>query len=44
VTPNNTYTFTVTGIDQEGNAASNTNSTTSTNPAVTLTVTSPPAN
>ncbi len=41
VTPNNTYTFTVTGIDHEGNAASNTDSTTSANPSVTLTVTSP---
>ena len=41
VTPNNTYTFTVTGVDAEGNAASNTGSTTTTNPSVTLTVTSP---
>lgn len=44
VTPNNSYTFTVTGIDHEGNAASNTNSTTSANPSVTLTVTSPTTN
>ncbi len=41
VTPNNTYTFTVSGIDHEGNAASNTDSTTSANPSVTMTVTSP---
>ncbi len=41
VTPNNTYTFTVTGVDSEGNAASNTGSTTTANPSVTLTVTSP---
>ena len=44
VTPNGTYTFTVTGVDDEGNAASNTESNTTTNPSVTLTVTSPPAN
>ena len=44
VTPNNTYSFTVTGIDHEGNAASNTNSTTSANPSVSLTVTSPTTN
>ena len=44
VTPNNTYSFTVTGIDFEGNAASNTNSTTSANPSVTLTVNSPTTN
>ncbi len=41
VTPNNTYTFTVTGVDADGNAASNTESTTTANPSVTLTVTSP---
>jgi hypothetical protein len=41
VTPNDTYTFTVTGVDAEGNAASNTGSTTTANPSVTLTVTSP---
>ena len=40
VTPNNTYTFTITGVDAEGNISSNT--TTSTNPSVSLTVTSPP--
>jgi hypothetical protein len=40
VTPNNTYTFTVTGVDADGNVASNT-STTTTN-SVSLTVTSPP--
>jgi len=41
VTPNNAYTFTVTGVDADGNIASNTDSTTSSNPTVTLTVTSP---
>jgi len=41
VVPNNTYTFTVTGVDAEGNSASNTGSSTSQNPSVTLTVTSP---
>jgi len=40
VTPNNSYTFTVTGVDTEGNISSNT--TTTTNPSVSLTVTSPP--
>jgi hypothetical protein len=40
VTPNNSYTFTITGVDDEGNISSNT--TTSTNPSVSLTVTSPP--
>ena len=40
VTPNNTYTFTITGVDSDGNISSNT--TTSTNPSVSLTVTSPP--
>jgi hypothetical protein len=39
ITPDNTYTFTVTGVDAAGNVASNTGSTTSTNPSVTLTVT-----
>ncbi len=39
ITPNNTYTFTVTGVDAAGNVASNTGSTTTTNPSVTLTVT-----
>lgn len=41
VTPNNTYTFTVVGIDANGVVSSNTSSTTSANPTVTLTVTSP---
>jgi hypothetical protein len=31
----------VTGVDADGNIASNTNSTTSTNPTVTMTVTAP---
>jgi hypothetical protein len=39
ITPDNTYTFTVTGVDAAGNVASNTGSTTTTNPSVTLTVT-----
>jgi hypothetical protein len=44
VTPPNTYTFTVIGVDAAGNVSSNTGST-GTNPAVTLTVTAPtPAN
>jgi hypothetical protein len=42
VTPNNTYTFTVTGVDADGVIASNTGSTTSTNPTVSLTVNTPP--
>jgi len=40
ITPNNTYTFTVTGVDAAGNIASNTGSSSSANPSVTLTVTS----
>ncbi len=44
VTPNNTYTFAVTGVDQDGNTSSNTGSTTTANPTVSLTVTSPPPN
>jgi hypothetical protein len=40
VTPNNTYTFTVTGVDSNGVVSSNT-STTSAKPTVSLTVTSP---
>jgi hypothetical protein len=44
VTPPNSYTFTVIGVDTAGNVSSNTGST-GTNPAVTLTVTAPtPAN
>jgi hypothetical protein len=41
ITPNNTYTFTVMGVDANGVVSSNTGSGTSTNPSVTLTVTSP---
>ncbi|MGC1452672.1 MAG: hypothetical protein WA830_21795 [Candidatus Sulfotelmatobacter sp.] len=41
VTPNNTYTLTVMGVDAEGVISSNTGSTTSTNPTVSLTVTAP---
>lgn len=40
VTPNNTYTFTISGIDGAGVASSNATSTSS-SPTVTLTVTSP---
>lgn len=40
-TPSNAYTFTVTGVDADGNIASNTDSTTSTNPTVSMTVTAP---
>jgi hypothetical protein len=40
-TPPNTYTFTVTGVDSDGVIASNTGSTTSANPTVSLTVTAP---
>ncbi|HET6180850.1 MAG TPA: hypothetical protein VFE61_28280 [Candidatus Sulfotelmatobacter sp.] len=39
VTPNNTYTFTVTGVDSDGNISSNTGSATTANPSVSLTVT-----
>jgi hypothetical protein len=41
VTPNNTYTFTVVGVDADGVASSNATSSTSTNPTVSLTVTAP---
>jgi hypothetical protein len=41
VTPNNTYTFTVVGVDADGAVSSNTASASSANPTVTLTVTSP---
>ncbi len=41
VTPNNTYTFTVVGVDADGVTSSNATSTTSSSPTVTLTVTSP---
>ena len=40
VTPANSYSFTVTGVDDFGNISSNTGSTT-TNPTVSLTVTAP---
>ena len=42
ITPSNSYTFTVTGVDSQGNIAGNTVSTTSGNPTVSLTVTAPP--
>ncbi len=41
VTPNNTYTFTVTGVDANGVISSNTGSTTTTNPTISLTVNTP---
>jgi hypothetical protein len=41
ITPANTYVFTVTGVDSLGVTASNTGSTTNTNPTVSLTVTNP---
>lgn len=41
ITPPNTYTFSVTGVDSNGVIASNTGSTTSANPTVSLTVTAP---
>lgn len=43
VTPANTYTFTIAGVDSNGVVSSNsTSSTTSTGPSVSLTVTAPP--
>jgi hypothetical protein len=42
VTPSNTYTFTINGVDSNGVVSSNTTSTTSTGPTVSLTVTAPP--
>ena len=42
VTPANTYTFTIIGVDSNGVVSSNTGSTNSAGPAVTLTVTAPP--
>jgi hypothetical protein len=44
VTPANTYTFTIVGVDSNGVVSSNTTSTTTTNsgPSVSLTVTAPP--
>ncbi len=41
VTPDNTYTFTVIGVDANGVVSSNTGSGNNTNPSVTLTVTTP---
>jgi hypothetical protein len=41
VTPNNTYTFTVVGVDADGVTSSNATSTTNSSPTVSLTVTSP---
>jgi hypothetical protein len=41
VTPNNTYTLTVVGVDADGVVSSNATSATSANPTVSLTVTSP---
>jgi len=41
LTPSNTYTFTVIGVDADGVISSNTGSGTNTNPSVTLTVTTP---
>jgi len=40
ITPNNTYTFTITGVDANGVISSNTGSTTA-NPSVSLTVNTP---
>jgi hypothetical protein len=42
VTPNNTYTFTLMGVDSNGVISSNTGSITGANPSVTLTVSTPP--
>lgn len=42
ITPNNTYTFTLMGVDSNGVISSNTGSTTGANPTVTLTVSTPP--
>jgi hypothetical protein len=41
VTPANTYSFTIIGVDQDGVVSSNTSSTTSAGPTVSLTVTAP---
>lgn len=41
VTPANTYSFTIIGVDQDGVVSSNTSSTTSAGPSVSLTVTAP---
>lgn len=42
ITPANTYTFTIIGVDANGVASSNTGSTSSAGPTVSLTVTAPP--
>jgi hypothetical protein len=42
ITPANSYTFTIIGVDTNGVASSNTGSTTSAGPTVTLSVTAPP--
>jgi hypothetical protein len=41
ITPANTYTFTIVGVDTNGVVSSNTGSTTSVGPSVSLTVTAP---
>jgi hypothetical protein len=41
VTPNDSYTFTVSGVDANGVTSSNTGSTTTANPTVSLTVSTP---
>src|SRR5580700_7114039 len=41
VTPNNTYTFTVVGVDANGVVSSNATSSNNANPTISLTVTSP---
>ena len=43
VTPANSYTFTIVGVDSAGVVSSNTGTTTSAGPTVSLTVTAPPA-
>jgi hypothetical protein len=43
VTPANTYTFTIVGVDSNGVVSSNTGTTTSAGPTVSLSVTAPPA-
>jgi hypothetical protein len=43
VTPANSYSFTVVGVDSNGVVSSNSGSTTSAGPTVSLTVTAPPA-
>ena len=41
ITPANTYSFTIVGVDTNGVVSSNTGSTTSAGPTVSLTVTAP---